>query len=486
MTKNNQQSLAKAAGFFSLWGLAVSAVVVGEFAGWNQGLLEGGFGGMLIATLLIVLMYSCLCVSLAELSAAMPFTGGAYAFSRAAFGPWGGLMAGVSQIIEYQLALSTIVVAIGIGFNAALKDVFGMSIYSPVLWAVIIAIFLFLNSWDTKLFFKSAIALSVAPLLILITFWYLAIPQFSVAHLLSNGNADQVSRLLPNGLVGIAWALPFAVWFFLSIEVVSLAGEEAKTPEKTIPKTYLWAFLVLVISALATLVLNAGIPPGAGAIGSADAPLLLGFQSLLGNRLAPAVLILMILIGSIASFHSTIYAAARSIFSLARAGYMPKFLAGISTSRKTPMPSLILVGVLTFVIACGTLLFANEASAIAVLLNMSVLGAIISYIFTLFSFVILRSRYPKMHRPYLSPLGVTGAITGLIIAIFTLVLMFTNAGYRIGLFGCIIIYALSCVIYVTRIKSQAHESPEEAFAEALHTKSHAHSGVDKHLAGHAS
>ncbi len=59
--------LAKYAGLFSLVGLAVSAAVVGEFSGWNHGLIDGGFGGMLIATLLVILMYACLCISMAEL-----------------------------------------------------------------------------------------------------------------------------------------------------------------------------------------------------------------------------------------------------------------------------------------------------------------------------------------------------------------------------------------------------------------------------------
>jgi ethanolamine permease len=114
---------------------------------------------------------------------------------------------------------------------------------------------------------------------------------------------------------------------------------------------------------------------------------------------------------------------------------------------------------------------------------MSVLGAIISYIFTLISFVVLRSKHPKMHRPYISPLGVTGAITGLMIAGFTLVLMFTNAGYRIGLLGCIAVYALSCVFYIYCTKSQVHESPEETFASTIQTKNHPHVTSNESISG---
>ena len=73
-----------------LWALGVAAVISGDFSGWNIGLDVGGFGGLLIATLAITLMYIGLCYSIAEMSPAMPHTGGAYSFARSAMGPWGG------------------------------------------------------------------------------------------------------------------------------------------------------------------------------------------------------------------------------------------------------------------------------------------------------------------------------------------------------------------------------------------------------------
>ena len=57
--------LARHADRRSLWALAVSAVIVGEFSGWNRGLIEGGFGGLFVATLLVTVMYLCLCCSIA-------------------------------------------------------------------------------------------------------------------------------------------------------------------------------------------------------------------------------------------------------------------------------------------------------------------------------------------------------------------------------------------------------------------------------------
>lgn len=302
-----------------LWGLAVSAVIVGEFSGWNAGLNQGGIGGMLIATLLVAVMFGCLSMSLAELSTSMPFSGGGYAYARAAFGKKMAVIAGASQVLEYTFALATILVGIGIELTAILEGSFLSILGEPVIWAVSLIFFVILNTWDTKLFFRSALVLAIAPLLVLGIFWVEAIPNFELSQLLSIKAGVGDSEWLPNGLLEIAWAMPFAIWFFLSIEVITLASEETVAPSKSIPKSFLLAFIVLVISALGVLILNSGVAPGAGAIGSINAPLLSGLETVLGGVLSVKTITALVLVGALAGFHSTIYAASRVVFSLGRA-----------------------------------------------------------------------------------------------------------------------------------------------------------------------
>ena len=55
-----------AAGWILLIGLGVAYVISGDYAGWNFGLAQGGWGGMFVATLLMATMYLCMCFSLAE------------------------------------------------------------------------------------------------------------------------------------------------------------------------------------------------------------------------------------------------------------------------------------------------------------------------------------------------------------------------------------------------------------------------------------
>ncbi|HEV2062779.1 MAG TPA: amino acid permease, partial [Solirubrobacteraceae bacterium] len=134
-----QRSLRSgAAGWVLLAGLGVAYVISGDFAGWNFGLLEGGWGGLLIATILMAIMYTCMVFALAEMSSAMPTSGGGYTFARRAMGPWGGFMTGTAILIEYAIAPAAIVVFIG-GYVESL-DILGIEAGWPV-YLVFYAIF---------------------------------------------------------------------------------------------------------------------------------------------------------------------------------------------------------------------------------------------------------------------------------------------------------------------------------------------------------
>src|ERR1700722_11016413 len=98
-----KRGLRRYAGAWHLWAMGVGAVISGDFFGWNYGLAAGGFGGMMLAVLVMTVMYLGLCFSIAEMSAALPHAGGAYSFTRTAMGPMGGYITGLAENMEYIL-----------------------------------------------------------------------------------------------------------------------------------------------------------------------------------------------------------------------------------------------------------------------------------------------------------------------------------------------------------------------------------------------
>ena len=91
---DQRQLQSGAAGWVLLAGLGVAYVISGDFAGWHFGIGAGGWGGLLIATVLMATMYTAMVFALAELSTTIPTAGGGYGFARRALGPLGGFMTG--------------------------------------------------------------------------------------------------------------------------------------------------------------------------------------------------------------------------------------------------------------------------------------------------------------------------------------------------------------------------------------------------------
>ena len=103
------------------------------------------------------------------------------------------------------------------------------------------------------------------------------------------------------------------------------------------------------------------------------------------------------LAGLVASFFSIIYAYSRQLFALSRAGYLPTALS-VTNSRKAPTLALIVPGIIGF---CLSLTGQG-----AMLLNMAVFGAALSYVLMMISHIVLRRREPDMPRPYRTPGGI--------------------------------------------------------------------------------
>lgn len=462
-----QRGLKRYAGPWSLWALGVGAVISGDFFGWNFGLAAGGFGGLFVATCVIAVMYICLCYCIAELSPALPHTGGAYSFGRTAMGPWGGFVTGLAENMEYVLTPAVIVVGIGGYLGAICNDLFGAQIAAPVWWLVAYSVFVGLNILGVEATFKFTVFITFLALAILAVFWVGALPHFSTEMLFTVEPDPNGTRFLPRGMGGVLAGLPFAIWFYLAIEQLPLAAEESHDPQRDMPRGLLWGIATLVVASFLTLFLSAGIPPGADRLGASDEPLFLGFQTIFGKGVGASLLALVAVAGLIASFHAIIYAYGRNIYSLGRAGYFPKWLSITHGSRKSPHVALIVGALLGFlaalVIEYGERWF-GAVPVGAVLLNMAVFGAVVAYIMQALAFMILRRRMPRLHRPYVSPLGMAGACTALLIAAITLISLFLNPDYRLGVYGCAVWFVAGLVYFAVYARHRMVLSPEEEFA----------------------
>lgn len=479
-----KRGLRRHARVWSLWALGVGAVISGQFSGWNLGLATAGWGGLFLASLIIAAMYFALCFSLAEMSPALPHTGGAYSFARCALGPWGGFITGLAESIEYIMTPAVIAYFIGTYLSAIFET---PAIYEPMYWCACYVLFGLLNYWGVELSFKVSVTVTLLALCVLTMFIVSALPAADFTRYALNiarapdGGAVELAggggELLPFGWSGAFSALPFAVWLFLGIEELPLAAEEAHDPQKDMPKGLLFGMLTLLVFAVLVMVLNASIggsEPGQlhGAFGLSTSaePLLDGFRTLYGARLAK-LLALCAVIGLIASFHTIMFAFSRQIYSLARAGYYLPFMSLTHGSRKTPYAALITGSVIGLVVLlCAFYLRGPEQGAAIIggtLLNMAVFGAMISYACQGLSFIVLRVRMPQLPRPYRSPLGTAGAWFAVLISLWTMYYQLQDAAYVRGVYATLVWYAAGLSYFALIGRHRLILSPEEQFARGV-------------------
>ena len=393
-----------AVGWLLLVGLGVAYVISGDFAGWNFGLAQGGWGGMFIATAVVAIMYLCMCLSMSEMSTMLPTAGGGYSFARTAFGPFGGYLTGTAILIEYAIAPAAIACFIG----AYCESLFGIGGWKVYLACYIIFMAIHLKGAGEAL--KIMFVITAIAAVALFVFIIAMIPHFNSANLFDiaiSSNRAGASAFLPLGYMGIWAAVPYAIWFFLAVEGVPLAAEEAKDPTKSLPRGLIGSMLILATFAILILVLGVGAA-GANLLKDSGAPLVDALVAVYGQNTWLASFVNVVgLAGLVASFFSIIYAYSRQIFALSRAGYLPTSLA-LTNKNKAPYLAIIIPGIIGFGLS-----LTGEGD---LLILMAVFGATISYVLMMLSHIKLRISRPDMHRPYKTPGGIVTSSIALVLA----------------------------------------------------------------------
>lgn len=440
---DNRQLKRGAAGWVLLVGLGIAYVISGDYAGWNFGLEQGGWGGLMIASVLMALMYTCMCFALAELATIAPTAGGGYGFARRAFGPWGGFMTGTAILIEYAIAPAAIAVFIG-GY---MKSLFEIDISQWVISAAFFGIFLGIHIYGAGEALRLIFAITALAVIALVVWVVAMAPFFDSTKLFDiavNPEAAGASPFLPFGYFGIWAAIPFAMWFFLAIEGVPLAAEETSDPKRDLPRGLIGGMFVLLAFCALIMIFGPGAV-GSEALKTNTNPLVAALEhpaTYGGPTWISKFVNFVGLAGLIASFFSIIYAYSRLVFAMSRAGYLPRGLS-LTNARQSPWVALIVPGIVGFALS-----LTEQGDQ---LILMAVFGATISYILMMASHIKLRMAEPDLPRPYATPGGVLTSGIALVLACIALVAVFLSdktmaiAGVNVS------VAALSAIAYVVML-----------------------------------
>jgi len=259
----------------------------------------------------------------------------------------------------------------------------------PVLWVAVgsYVVFIGINLLGIRESANFSVIITFLSVAELLFFLVLVAPSYRTENVLAHNEAF--------GVGGFFAAIPFAIWFYLAIEGVAMVAEEVRDPNKTIPRGYLLSIATLVVLALATMLLCAGVGDWRQ-LSNIDYPLPETLAVALGRQNPWSKLFAGLgLFGLIASFHANTLGYSRQLFALARAGYLPRFLADVNTRFQTPHWSLIAGGLVGL-----AALFSGTTGQI---ITLSVIGALVMYISSLLSLFRLRRTEPGLARPFQTP-----------------------------------------------------------------------------------
>jgi len=326
-----------------------------------------GAAGMFVAVGIVLLLFS---VGYATMSHYVTNTGAFFAY----VGRGLGIVPGVGSAFVSTLAYLTVQWGV-MGFLAGQLDFYMQAKFSFDIDWWIYAIILIVIVWVLSAL-SVDIGAKVLGIFLIIEIIALLVLAFSI---LFQGGADGIdlgasfnpSNIFAGGLSGGAGiAFAFALASFIGFEATAIYGEESKDPKRTVPKaTYISVVFITVLFGIVGLSLISGL----GAEGVSDkvfevtavdgvpladpsAVLFSLSTSFVGSWLTElfSIIVLTSLFAAMLAFQNS---ASRYLFSLGRAGVLPKKLDKVN-SRQSPMVATTVVSILAVILVILAVIFA--------------------------------------------------------------------------------------------------------------------------------
>lgn len=378
----------------------VLAMAFGTMIGWGWIMLSGqwaadaGMIGAIGAYIVGALLCVFVGMAYAELTPAIPCTGGSVVFSYKAMGYWPAVIAGLATGFAYlgvaawegpafASAVDYVIPIPNIGY---LWTIQGYDVY--VSWALVAivasVIITIVNIRGAK---QAAVFQTIA------TLGLIAVGLIFLFGGVTKGDIENTKPLLTD-IKGFSAVLLMVPAMFVGFDVIPQSAGEMNVPLKKIP-----GILILSICAAAAwymlMILATGMSAPLEIRASGEGiPVADSMAYAFGSPVWGKICIVGAICGILTSWNGFLYGGARVIYSLANAKMLPAFLGKIHPKHNTPANAVLVCGVLsTFSCLLGK-------GALSWFVNASSFGVVIMYGMVALAFIFLRKKAPNMVRPY--------------------------------------------------------------------------------------
>lgn len=349
-------------------------------------------------------------LSYAELASSFPVAGGGYAYVNMV--TQGLLPFSVGWVSWFSSIIYAALSAVGAAYS--------LKIFFPFLpvhitAVIIIAIFVIISLRGSQEAVRTQVTLACTLLASLTAFVILGLTLpggFSWAEFSKDGSLFMYDGWLEN-MTKIFQTITLVNVLFVGYEVIATTAEEAKNPGRNIPTAVLGTIFICAVVYCTVAFVALGIIPANG-LSTSSTPLSDAASHFMGGWGAP-VMGTAGIIATLTSLNTAMLSSARVALALSRDGYLPTFLSRVHPRLKTPLPAILLTGVLISI--------ASVSGDEVFLGYVSNFGYMFVAFFTNISMILLRRQLPDHERPFRTPLypamPILGCLGIIVVVLFT-------------------------------------------------------------------
>ena len=275
-------------------------------------------------------------ISFANLGSKYPSTGGAYQYTKEAFGEFAGFLSAWLYWNGSWIGNAAIIIALA-SYASAIIPALQESLYSAIFTSSILWVITILNIIGVK----KAGKIQTFATVFKIGFFAL----FIVASFL-NFEKINLLPLLPEGkgLTTIPLAATSTLWAFVGLESATVTAGEIKNPERNVKKSTIYGMLIASVIYILISIGSMGTMSNLE-LSLSSAPLIDILSNILGGSVGKilAIAVVVCILGTTIGW---ILSTARVSYAAGVDGVFPKFFGKLDNKHGTPINSLIIGSVL--------------------------------------------------------------------------------------------------------------------------------------------
>jgi len=393
--KNSGKSLKRAIGPLGLIIMGLGCIIgAGIFI--VTGVASANYSGPALVLSFVISAVACVFTALcyAEFSSMVPISGSVYTYTYVAMGEIWAWMIGWVLIFEYLISASAVAVgwssyivgllnSVGMILPQLITNPPGLGIINLPAFFIILLLtgVLALGVKESARFNAVIVIINISIILLFILVGINFI------------NPSNYQPFIPYGWTGVVQGAAMVFFAYIGFDAVSTAAEETKNPQKTLPIGIIGSLIISsILYIVVAAVLNGMVPYS---LLDTAAPVTFALEKV-GANWAASIVSFGAIFGLTSVLLTSLFGQTRIFFSMSRDGLLPNIFSIVHENWRSPIASVIIVGVIASLIAAFL--------PLGLIIELVNIGTLSAFIFLALSIIILRRDRPDIPRKFKCPL----------------------------------------------------------------------------------